>query len=117
MHRDRNVIGSMVAKLRYQRRWTQDDLVARLQVLGCYMTRDILANLETRRSVATDKQIEFFVEVFGVQIKELFPPRRPRGEGNSNRSIVGLAAPIVTRRSTARRKKDETCPTTPNQPT
>jgi len=50
MHRDVNVVGSNVAKFRYQRGWTQDELVAKLQVLGCYMTVNILANIETRRS-------------------------------------------------------------------
>jgi hypothetical protein len=37
-----NVIGQTVSKLRYQRGWKQDDLVAKLQLLGCSMTQDIL---------------------------------------------------------------------------
>jgi transcriptional regulator with XRE-family HTH domain len=69
-----NVVGRKVAKLRYQRAWTQDMLVARLQVRGCDITRDILANIETRRSVATDKHVFFLAEVFGVEIAELFRP-------------------------------------------
>ena len=81
MHRNANVIGQMVARLRYQQAWTQDDLVARLQVLGCEITRDVLANIETRRSVATDRQIVFLAEVFRVSIGDLFPPRQPSPSG------------------------------------
>lgn len=71
-----NVIGRNVSRERYQRGWTQDDLVIQMQLLGCYMTRDILANIETRRCITTDKQIEFFAEVFGIPVQQLFPATR-----------------------------------------
>jgi transcriptional regulator with XRE-family HTH domain len=71
-----NVIGRNVSRERYQRGWTQDELVIKMQLLGCYITRDVLANIETRRCVATDTQIEFFAEVFGIQIEQLFPLTR-----------------------------------------
>src|ERR1017187_8742053 len=93
MHRDENVIGQNVAKFRYQRGWTQDELVGKLQLLGCYMTRDILANIETQRCVVTDKQIEYFCKVFGVKEDSLFPQKR-RLSGR----WVGLDMKIVTRR-------------------
>ncbi|MEO7297367.1 MAG: hypothetical protein ABI042_02180 [Verrucomicrobiota bacterium] len=93
MHRDENIIGQNVAKFRYQRSWTQDELVGKLQLLGCYMTRDILANIETQRGPVNDKQIEFFAEVFRVKEGDLFPAKR-----RLNGGIVGLAMQIVTRR-------------------
>ncbi len=75
--RDANVIGRKVAWLRNQRGWSQCDLVSELHLLGCInMTREILANIETLRSPATCKQIEFFSEVFGVPEQELFPKKR-----------------------------------------
>ena len=55
MQHDANLVGRKIAKLRYQKGWSQDMLVAKLQVLQCNITRDILANIELRRSVATDK--------------------------------------------------------------
>jgi transcriptional regulator with XRE-family HTH domain len=76
MQRKANVIGQNVAKFRYQRNWTQDELVAKLQLLGCNMTRDILANIETQRRIVTDVQVRFFAEVFGVPLAELFPATR-----------------------------------------
>jgi transcriptional regulator with XRE-family HTH domain len=76
MQRKANVIGQNVAKFRYQRNWTQEELVAKLQLLGCYMTRDILANIETQRRIVTDIQVRFFAEAFGVSLAELFPVKR-----------------------------------------
>ena len=79
MLRKANVIGQNVAKFRYQRNWTQEELVAKLQLLGCYMTRDILANIETQRRIVTDIQVRFFAEAFGISLAELFPVKR-RGD-------------------------------------
>ena len=72
MDRDANLIGRKVAKLRYQRNWTQDTLVAKMQIRGCNITRDVLANIETKRCVATGKHIFYFAEVFVVDVAELF---------------------------------------------
>ncbi len=46
-----------------------------MQLLGIYITRDILANIETQPSLATDKQIVIFEEVFGAPVGDLFPPK------------------------------------------
>jgi hypothetical protein len=70
----RNFIGRNVARHRYQRGWTQDLLVAKMQIHGCDITRDILASIETLRSIATDKQVWYFAIVLGVDIKELYHP-------------------------------------------
>jgi len=99
MHRDANVIGQNVAKFRYERGWTQDELVGKLQLIGCYMTRDILANIETQRCVVTDKQIEFLSEIFGVKEGCFFPEKR-RMSGR----LVGLDMKIVTRRPCPNRR-------------
>ncbi len=76
MKRCANLIGRKVAKLRYQRSWTQDIFVARLQVrfLELRITRDIIANVETTRCVATDLQVHAFAVVLGVEVGELFRP-------------------------------------------
>jgi transcriptional regulator with XRE-family HTH domain len=76
MSQNANVIGRNVARFRYQNGWSQDVLVAKMQLLGIYITRDILANIELLRSSATDKQIMIFAEVFGVPVGDLFPAKR-----------------------------------------
>ena len=70
----------MIARLRYQLGWRQDDLVAKMQIHGCYMTRDILASIETRRCPATDTQIKFFSEVLRVKVQDLFPASPSDGQ-------------------------------------
>ena len=105
MHRDENVIGQNVAKFRYQRGWTQDELVGKLQLRGCYMTRDILANIETQRSIVTDKQIEFFAEIFGVKEGSLFPEKR-----RLNGGLIGLDMKVVTRRLCPNRRPRSKAP-------
>ena len=105
MHRDGNVIGPNVAKYRYQRNWTQDDLVGKLQLVGCYMTRDMLANIETQRCPVTDKQIEFFAHVLGVEERDLFPIKR-----HFNGQVVGLNMEIATRRRRPKRKPRSRAP-------
>jgi transcriptional regulator with XRE-family HTH domain len=106
---DSNVIGPTVSKLRYQRGWKQDDLVAKLQLVGCYMTRDIVANIETRRSPVTDIQIEFLCQVFSVKVQDLFPVGAQASLLRNTR-LLGLAHRIVTRRcrSRGRPKRDRT---------
>ena len=94
MRRDSNVIGQIVSRLRYERHWSQDDLVARLQILGCSITRNILANIETRRSVATDKQILYFAQVFGVDAAKILPPLPTRSKGTP----LGINTQAATRR-------------------
>jgi len=87
MTQNANVIGRNVAGLRYQKGWSQDLLVTKMQLLGIYITRDILANIETLRSIATDKQIVVFAGVFGVPVGDLFPPKQ-----KSSGRIVGLSS-------------------------
>jgi transcriptional regulator with XRE-family HTH domain len=71
-----NIIGRKVAKLRFQHQWTQDTFVAKLQIRfpDLKITRDILANIETKRCVSTDKHICAFAFVLGVEVGELFRP-------------------------------------------
>ena len=93
MRHDANVIGRTVARLRYQKGWTQEDLVGKLQMLNCYMTRDILASIETQRAPATDKQLEYLAAIFDVPVAVFFPPK-PHFAGRP----LGFTQEIRTRR-------------------
>ena len=50
-------------------------LAAKMQLLGGYMTRDIIAKIETRRCAVNDQRVVLFARAFGVEIGRLFPPR------------------------------------------
>ena len=77
MRQNANIIGRNVARFRYQNGWTQENLAAKIQLLGGYMTRDIVVNIENRRTSANDRQIAFLAEALGVEIGDLFPRMRP----------------------------------------
>ncbi len=95
-----NIIGQAVARLRFERGWTQEILAARLQCEGANISRDMLANIESGRSQITDRHIEAFQKVFKVRVVMLFPnsvqeldaklaareeDRRPKAPGRVNR--------------------------------
>ena len=75
MRRHANIIGQNVVKLRYKKDWTQDQLAAKMQLSGYYITRQIIANIETRRSSVRDKRIACFAEIFDVKVGDLFPQK------------------------------------------
>ena len=52
-HGNENLIGRNVIKFRHRKNWTQDELVVKMQLLGCCMTCGTLANIETCRCSAT----------------------------------------------------------------
>jgi transcriptional regulator with XRE-family HTH domain len=73
MPKNANVVGQNVIKFRHQAGWTQEVLAAKMQLLGCCITRDIIAQIETRRTTVNDERVMFFAKVFGVEIGRLFP--------------------------------------------
>lgn len=73
MRRIANVVGQTIARIRSEKGWTQDYLVDRLQLLGCGMTRAVLANIETRRSTVTDTQLFAIAAALGINPQELLP--------------------------------------------
>ena len=72
-----------IAMFRHQRDWTREELSARLQLFGCNITPQILAQIETGRCVVTDAQIVFFSEVFGIPAKDLFPMKSQSRDGSA----------------------------------
>ena len=68
-----NIIGPVVIKLRFERRWSQEVLAARLQCQEVDISRDVLANIESGRTQVTDKHIIALQRAFQVQVIRLFP--------------------------------------------
>ena len=91
-----NVIGPNVVRLRHQRNWTQEKLATKLQLLGCDITPQVVANIETGRCVATDTHIRFLVKVFRIHVADLFPP-----EWRDGRTNTGQAASPSSKKSRA----------------
>src|SRR2546426_11067113 len=98
----RNVIGRKVAWWRNRQGWSQEFLVTKLTVIGCYMTRSILASIETQRCPATDAQIEYFAYIFRISKDHLFP-EKPHFSGKP----VGVEKSTPTRRRRKRCDQEE----------
>ena len=71
-----NEIGHHIAKLRQMRGWSQDCMATKIQCLpdGQFyeMTRQMLGNIEARRTRASDWQIRAIREVLGCSYEEIF---------------------------------------------
>jgi len=70
MSQTANVFGRNAPRFRYKKGWSQNALAAKMQLLGIYITRNILANIETLRSPATDKRVVIFAEIFSVPVDD-----------------------------------------------
>ena len=70
---DPSFVGQMIAKLRYKRGWTQDQLAIKMQLKGCDVSRHVVANIESGRSKPTYEQIKSFSHVFKVPVSTFFP--------------------------------------------
>lgn len=74
MKRRRNVIGAQIRRLRYERRWSQDQLAAKLQVAGLNISRSGLAKIENGAQTVPEYQVYYFMNIFNVDYPELAPP-------------------------------------------
>ena len=69
-----NVIGRRIAHLRYQRKWTQEVLAAKLQQEGYDISRETVAWIETGRRGVSDELLVGFLKVFHLPFDCFFPP-------------------------------------------
>lgn len=67
-----NDIGHNLAKLRMQRGLTQEQLAAKLQISGADISRQVLANIESRRRRVNEQQIRALMKVLRCSLDELF---------------------------------------------
>ena len=72
-----NIIGPQVRRIRYARQWSQSKLAAKLQLAGWDISRASLSKIEARLKFVMDFELDYFVEVLRVELKELFPTRPP----------------------------------------
>lgn len=77
----RNLIGPQIRRLRDKLGWSQEQLAAKLQVLGFNISRSGLAKIENGSQTVADYQAYYFMHVFSVDHADLAPvdfnPYRP----------------------------------------
>jgi transcriptional regulator with XRE-family HTH domain len=76
MKKSRNLIGPAIRKLRYQKGLSQPQLVAKCQVIGWNISRDILAAIEGQARRVTDAEIVLFAAVLRVSASLLLPDKK-----------------------------------------
>lgn len=69
----KNITGRQVAYWRYQNKWTQKTLAARLQCLGFNISREMVANIEVGLRGVEDNWLVGFQRVFRIPLIRLFP--------------------------------------------
>ena len=70
----KNFVGPRIKQIRTQvgPRVTQEELAARLQVLGVDLDRSALARIERQQRLITDLEIMAICDALGVGVNELF---------------------------------------------
>jgi transcriptional regulator with XRE-family HTH domain len=81
MANKQNVIGAQVRRLRSQRGLTQDQLSAKLQLLGLDISRSGVSKIEAHLRCVADSELPFIAESLKVGIAELFPAKGRKKRG------------------------------------
>lgn len=67
-----NVCGKNIKKIRKEQKITQDELCARMQVMGYQISRSDISKLENGKKFITDFEIVGFSKALKVSILDLF---------------------------------------------
>lgn len=97
-----NIVGPQIARLRYQRSWSQAKLAVELNLKGLEVEREFVAQIEGQTHCVKDRYLPYFAAALGVQISDLFPKLPPNQTVHQSMTILlrerrnGHVAPIVT---------------------
>ena len=67
-----NLLGENIKKIRKSQNITQEDLCARMQVMGYQISRSDISKLENGKKLIADFEIIGFTKALKVDISELF---------------------------------------------
>ena len=66
-----NICGQNVRKLRKQKKMSQDQLAAKLQIEGLGVNQNSISRIETGKRLVSDYELKALAHVFNVDIEEL----------------------------------------------
>ena len=66
-----NIVGQRIVKLRKERKMSQKDLLAQLQINNVEIGQSALSDLEGQRRKVSDKELVVLAKIFGVSVEEL----------------------------------------------
>ena len=67
-----NIIGTTIKTIRKRNKITQEDLCARMQVMGYQISRSDISKLENGKKMITDFEIVGFMKALKVSLLDLF---------------------------------------------
>ena len=67
-----NIIGKNIKKIRKDKKITQEDLCARMQVMGYQISRSDISKLENGKKFIADFEVYGFAKALKVSILDLF---------------------------------------------
>lgn len=67
-----NITGKNIKKIRREKKVTQEDLCARMQVMGYQISRSDISKLENGKKFIADFEVYGFSKALNVSILELF---------------------------------------------
>jgi transcriptional regulator with XRE-family HTH domain len=91
--RFRNAAGPQIRKLRYEKELTQDQLAAKVQLLGLDLDRTALAKVESQIRSLFDFELAVLATALGVSMHDLLPV-----DSNFKRALPSLMAGKSERR-------------------
>lgn len=65
-------IGMNIRRIRMKNNFTQEQLAAKLQLLGCDITRSALAKIEVGQRHIYPDELKAFKQIFNISYDELF---------------------------------------------
>ena len=74
MAEQQNAVGAVVRRLRVGRSLTQEQLAAKLQLLGLDIQRIGVWKIEARLRCVTDLELPIIAHALNVEITDLYPP-------------------------------------------
>jgi transcriptional regulator with XRE-family HTH domain len=73
MKAKRNLVGSQIRKLRYQKGLSQENLAAKCGILGWDISRSTLAKIEAQIRCVNDEELWMLAKALKVKLEELYP--------------------------------------------
>lgn len=67
-----NIIGNNILRIRKEKKVTQEDLCARMQVMGYQISRSDISKLENGKKFIADFEVYGFAKALKVSILDLF---------------------------------------------
>ena len=76
----KNISGDRIHQLRTSKRWSQNELAARMQTHGVMIEREAVSKIETGDRFVTDYELMIFAKVFGASMEWLTGQENDKGD-------------------------------------